>query len=326
VRVGILVPTATLMLGILLTQATEAQQSGRVYRIGYVAFSRALDARVEALRAGLRRLNYVEGENLVLQMTYADGHLDRLDELVAQAARDVEVLVTSVSAAAHAAKRSAKAIAIVTAGVADPVGSGLVASLARPGGNITGLTYDAAADTSAKRVELFKEAVPQMKRLVVLWNVDEPGMASYLPPAEECARRAGVEMHIVKARTEADLARALVQIPRLRPTRSSSCRRPPSPHSTAPCWRSPAQHRLPASGVLKWLTEAGALLSYSVDDRDLDARAAHYVDRILKGANPGHLPTEQPTKFEVVINLRTAKALGLTIPASLLHRADQVIE
>jgi putative ABC transport system substrate-binding protein len=326
VRVGILVLTATLMLGILLTQATEAQQSGRVYRIGYVAFSRALDARVEALRAELRRLNYVEGENLVLQVTYADGHLDRLDELVAQTARDVEVLVTSFSAAAHAAKRSAKAIPIVTAGVADPVGSGLVASLARPGGNITGLTYDAAADTSAKRVELFKEAVPQMKRLVVLWNVDEPGMASYLPPAEEWARRAGVEMHIVKARTEADLARALVQIPRLRPdalfivpTAAIA-----SQHRSVLAFA--AQHRLPASGVLKWLTEAGALLSYSVDDRDLDARAAHYVDRILKGAKPGDLPMEQPTKFELVINLRTAKTLGLTIPASLLHRADQVIE
>jgi putative tryptophan/tyrosine transport system substrate-binding protein len=178
----------------------------------------------------------------------------------------------------------------------------------------------------AKRLQIFEEAVPQMKRLVALWNVDSPGMRSYLAPMQEWERRTGVQLHVVQANTETDVVTALGRIAVLRADAMLVVPTAPIASQHIAVLNFAVDRRIPTMGTVTWWTHAGGLLSYAVADRDLDRRAATYVDRILKGAKPGDMPMEQPTQFELVINIKTAKALGLTIPPSLLLRADHVIE
>jgi ABC-type uncharacterized transport system substrate-binding protein len=304
----------------------DAQQT-RVFRVAYVIPSQQSSAaRIDAFRAELRQHGYLEGTNLVFEIVSAEGQTDRLDEVLRAAVRNVDVLVTSFTAAAFAAKRIAGPMPIVTAGVVGPVEGGLVESLARPNGNITGVTYDAAPEMGAKRLQILKEAVPQMRRLVALWNVDSPGMRPYLAPMQEWERRTGVRLQVVEANSESDVATALRQIALLRPDAMLVVPTAPIASRHSAVLDFAREHRLPTMGTVTWWTQTGGLLSYAVADRELDRRAAAYVDRILKGAKPGDMPMEQPTQFELVINLKTAKALGLTIPQSLLLRADQVIE
>jgi len=324
----------TLTGGLLGTSlAAEAQLAGNVPRIGYLEIAPAelpiAQAMIEAFRQGLRERGYVEGRTFVIEYRAAAGRVERLPDLAAGLARlKVNVIVASSTPAALAAKQATTTIPIVSAVMGDPVGDGLVASLARPGGNITGLTFLAPA-LVAKRLQLLKEAVPDVSHVAALSHpavYGEQTMRDMLKEAEVAAQTLGVQLQVLEARNPNDFDRAFSAMV----TNSASALIVfPSPMFYGAHNRLvelAAKHRLPAIYAFKEAVAAGGLMSYGTNIPDLSRRAATYVDKILKGAEPGDLPVEQPTKFELVINLKTAKALGLTIPPSLLQRADQVIE
>jgi putative ABC transport system substrate-binding protein len=308
--------------------AAEAQQAGKVYRIGYLTGGLSTDSPVlrEAFRQGLRELGWVEGQNVVIEYRFAEGRYDRLPELAAELVRlKVDIIVTVATPAAVAAKDATATIPIVGISLGDPVGIGLIASLARPGGNVTGLSYSVGLELVRKQLELLKEIVPKVRRVAILSNPANPFHAFATRDVKGAARSLGVQLQLLEARgpTEFDGAfaamvkkrvGALVVVPdqmfQLHRTRLADL---------------VARSRLPAAYGIREYVEAGGLISYGTSLPDLWRRAATYVDKILKGAKPGDLPVEQPTKFELVINLKTAKALGLTIPPSLLARADEVI-
>ena len=320
----------TLVLGILLGPlAAEAEQARKVYRIGYIAGTAAPAAAhlVEAFRQGLRDLGYVEGENVVIEYRWAEGRYERLPALAAELVRlKVDVIFAVITVAALAAKSATRTIPIVTAAASDPVEQGLVASLARPGGNVTGLTSTVGPEIAGKRLELLKEAVPMVSRVAVLWNPDSPPAAPHLRETEIAARSLRMQLQILEARSPQELESAFAAM-----TSAHAGALVVLPDAMFFAHRTriaelAAKHRLPVMHGLREHVEAGDLIAYSVSLRDLWRRAAVFVDKILKGANPADLPVEQPTKFELVINMKTAKALGLTIPPSVLGRADQVIE
>ena len=307
--------------------AAGAQETGKVHRIGYLGSSSSTaHPFVKAFRQGLRELGWVEGQNIVIDYRFADGRLDRLPDLAAELIRlKVDVIVAPATPAATAAKKATGTIPIVMIGVGDPVGAGFIASLARPGGNVTGSSYGVGLAVNSKQLELLKETVPKLRRLAILSNPTNPGHARWMSEFNEAGRSLGVQLQVVEARgpTEFDGAFAAMAKERvgallvvadgtfmLHRTRLADLA---------------ARNRLPSLGYRE-LVEAGGLMSYGPSLGDLWRRAATFVDKILKGAAPADLPVEQPTKFELVINLKTAKALGLTIPPSLLLRADQVIQ
>jgi putative ABC transport system substrate-binding protein len=308
--------------------AVEAQQVARVPRIGFLIASSpsTIATRIEAFQQGLRELKYVEGKNIVIEWRYAEGKFDRLPALAAELVQlKVDVIVTAGPMDTRAAKKATSAIPIVMTWDQDPVGSGFVSSLARPGGNVTGLS-SLAPEISAKQLELLKEIVPRLSRVVFLGNSAEPGNAQALRETEAAARSFGVQLQFSDVVAPNDIeatiraassARAHAMLVLTSPVAFAHRRR---------LVALAADHRLPVIYHRRQFVEDGGLMSYGVSQHDLDRRAATYVDRILKGARPAELPVEQPTKFELVINLKTAKALGLTIPPSLLARADQVIE
>jgi ABC-type uncharacterized transport system substrate-binding protein len=311
-------------------RASEAQPAGKVYRIGSLQIQtrERLVPYLKAFEEGLRELGYLEGRDFVTEYRFADGQRERLPDLAAELVRlKVDVIVTGTDPGTMAARQATTTIPIVMALGVDPVGAGLIASLRRPGGNVTGLLFIVGPEIEGKRLDHLKEVVPRMSRVACFWNPDIPGYVAHWKATEEAARKLGVTLLSVEIREPREIEGAFARITRERAQAlvviadalALSAVRPEIPALAA-------KNRLPSSYAAREAAEAGGLMSYATSMPDLFRRAAGYVDKILKGAKPGHLPVEQPTKFELVINLKTAKALGLTIPQSLLLRADEVIQ
>jgi putative ABC transport system substrate-binding protein len=278
---------------------------------------------MDAFRQGLRKLGYVGGQNIIFEHRFADGKLERLPDLAAELVRlKVDVIFAINTPAAHAAKNGTKDIPIVFTWVADPLD--LVASLARPGANVTGLT-SVTADLSAKRLEVLKEVLPGVSRVAVLWHSDNPIPARLFRDMENASPQFGIRLHSLGVRGAEELQNAFDTAIRERVAALFVLEEAVMASQRMRVLEWSLKSRIPAVSFFREFTEAGGLLSYGADLSDLFRRAAYYVDRILKGTKPGDLPVEQPTKFDLVINLKTAKQLGLTIPPSVLARADRVI-
>jgi putative ABC transport system substrate-binding protein len=304
-----------------------AQQSGKIARIGYLDLGPASARvdRVAALRAGLHGLGYVEGRNIAIEFRWAET-IEQLPELAAELVRlNVDVIFAVSSTMVEPARQATDAIPIVFATHADPVGIGHVASLARPGGNITGLSM-LLTDLVAKELEILTELVPQAKRIAVLWNPTTPSHLPAMKEVEAAGQRLGVELVKVPAQTVDDFDAAFAAMARERVGAFLAVASPLLFNRREPLVEQARKHRLPGMFGGKEVVEAGGLISYGADLIDLHRRATVYIDKILKGAKPGELPVEQASKYELVINLKTAKALGLTVPSTLLARADEVIE
>ncbi len=317
--------------GLFGAVAVEAQEAAKVARIGYLVPSLDGPPRLrEAFRQGLRDLGYVEGRNLVIEIRSAEGKHERYPALAAElVALKADVIVASGGTpSALAAKRATGTLPIVFIMVGDPVTSGLVTSLARPGGNVTGLSV-VVPELISKRLELLTQVVPGVSRIAVLWQpgaLEERTEKDRLQRAEVAGRTLGVRLQFVEARGPKDLDRAFSDITRARAGALTDLEGGVFWSERKRLVDLAAKNRLPAVYALRELVDVGGLMSYGPNPADLFRRAAMYVDKILKGAKPGDLPVEQPTKFELVINLKAAKALGLTIPQSVLERADQVVE
>jgi putative ABC transport system substrate-binding protein len=311
--------------------AAEAQQAAKIARIGWLAtINLAASPHLpEAFRQGLRDLGYVEGRNVVIEYRSAEGKLEGLPTLAAElVALKVDVILAPTILAAVAAKQTTWTLPIVFDAAADPVGSGLVTSLARPGGNVTGLSI-LAPELVGKCLELLKQADPGVSRVAVLWQpggLGERTEKDQLKEAEVAARALGVRLQFVEARGPADFDRAFSDMTRARAGALTVLLSPMLFNERRRLADLAAKNRLPAVYQLREFVDAGGLMAYGANVVDLYRRAATYVDKILKGAKPADLPVEQPSKFELVINLKTAKALGLTIPQSVLGRADEVIQ
>jgi ABC-type uncharacterized transport system substrate-binding protein len=309
-----------------------AQPPEKVHRVGYLNPGSPSDPlrarRLEALRESLRELGYVEGQNIAIESRWAEDKYERYPGLAADLVRlKVDVIVAVTGGATQAARQATRTIPIVMSIVNDPVGSGFVASLARPGGNVTGISI-MASDLVGKQLGLLKEVVPKVSRVALLRNPANPASASNLREAETAARALGVRLQILDARNPQEIDSAFAAMTRERAGALLILGDALFGSQRKQIAELAEKRRLPsilAQGSREY-AEAGGLMVYSANMIDLERRAAIYVDKILKGAKPADLPAEQPAKFELIINLRTAKALGLTIPQTFLQRADQVIE
>jgi ABC-type uncharacterized transport system substrate-binding protein len=317
-----------LTLFLLTVSLAQAQQPTKIPRIGSLggASPSANANGNEALRQGLRELGYVEGKNIIIEWRSAEGKLDRLPALADELVRlKADVIVTSGGQATRAAKEATKTIPIVMAQVSDPVGSGFVASLARPGGNITGLST-VAPELGGKRLELLKETVPKLSRVAVLGTSTSIGNVPQLREVDLAAGALGVKLQYLDVLASKDIETAFRTAAK---ERSDAVLMNVSGALMSFQRKEIAElavkNRLPVTYHRREYVEAGGLMSYGVNQDDLDRRAATYVDKILKGAKPADLPVEQPIKFEFVINLKAAKQIGLTIPPNVLARADRVI-
>jgi putative ABC transport system substrate-binding protein len=310
-----------------LSFPAAAQQPARIPRIGILINTPASvqSTRVEAFRRRLHELGYIEGKNIVIEYRYAEGKLERLPDLAAELVRlKVDVIVASAPRAVFAAKKASATIPIVFAVASDPVGLGLVSSLARPGGNITGLSL-MAPDLDGKRLELLKEAFPKVARVAFLWFPGGPTGNLSLKEMEAAAKALGVKLLSLEVQSLDDFESAFA-----RAKRDGAQALLTTPHSLISTQQRQvldfaAKNRLPAMYSTSEFVEAGGLMSYAPNNADLWRRAADYVDKIFKGAKPADLPVEQPTKFEFLVNLKTAKQIGVTIPQKVLERADKVI-
>ena len=310
-------------------RASEAQQAGRVYRIGYLGNARPTDPQVlrlhEAFRQGLRERGWEEGRNIVIEYRFAEGNFERAAEYAAELVRlKVDVIVANASGVVAAA-RATKTIPIVIGIFTDPVAYGLVASLARPGGNLTGLSL-VGTDLNPKRLQLLTQTVPRARRIAVLGRPDPKLFPEIRRDVEAAARSLGVEVRFWEVREPNDFEPAFSGMSREGAEALFVLEHPMFTVQRARIIDLAMTHRLPALYEFRAYAESGGLMAYGADQADMLRRAATYVDKILKGAKPADLPVEQPTKFEFVINLKTAKALGRTIPPSLLGRADQGIQ
>jgi putative ABC transport system substrate-binding protein len=309
--------------------ARAQQPTARVYRVGSLAVSsreQSLDY-VRAFEEGLRGLGYRLGENLVIEYRFAEGELGRLPALAAELVRlGVDVIVTASNANTVAAMKATQTIPIVMALGVDPVGANLVASLARPVGNVTGLAVDAGSEIFGKRFELLKEIVPTLSRVAILWNPDFAPNRTRLTSMGQTARALGLTPIPVEARGPNELDQAFAMIVTERAQALVMLGDGVLLQHRDQIGNLVLENRLPAASALREDVESGLLLAYGADFSDLYRQAAGFVDRIFKGAKPGDLPIQQPTKFQLIFNLRTAKALGLELPATLLARADEVIE
>jgi len=308
--------------------AAEAQQAGKIARIGLLCAVRCEGPGLDVLRAGLRDLGWVEGRNLVIEPRAAGGQLDRLPALARELiALNPDVIVASAPQPSRAAKDATSVLPVVFVALADPVRVGLVQSLARPGGNITGVATLVPGGFMGKQLELLKEAVPGASRVATLGNpTNDVYRATFPVEVPPTARALGLRLQVLEVSEPGHIEGAIDAAVR---GRADVLHVIGDPIFHSPPNRLPdlaARARLPAIYISAELVRAGGLMSYGTSLPELSRRAATYVDRILRGAKPAELPVEQPTKFELVINLRTARALGLTIPQSLLQRADQVIE
>jgi putative ABC transport system substrate-binding protein len=322
-----------LLLGLLAFAvaplAAEAQQAGKVYRIGYLSTPtrESVEHGVQAFLRKLRELGWVEGQNLVIEYRWAEGNVERLPDLAADLVRrKVDVIVAPAGSAALAAKNATSSIPIVMIFPSDPVEIGLVASLSRPGGNITGTTFTPGPEIFGKQLQILKEMVPRASRVAILSNPADPSFALQLKEVEATARSLRIPLQHVEARGSEDFDNAFAAMARERADALVV-------HATSTFLAHRARlaelavkGRLPTVYSFRESVEAGGLMAYSVNMADFVGRSAVYVDKILKGAKPADLPIEQPTKFELIINLKAAKALGITVPQSLLLRADEVIQ
>jgi putative tryptophan/tyrosine transport system substrate-binding protein len=312
---------------IALCASAEAQQPAKVPRIGFLgtASPSTISARIQAFRHGLRELGYMEGKNIVIEWRYAEGKLDRLREAAAELVRlKIDVIVTAGSTSTRAAKEATVTIPIVMGFNNDPVGNGFVASLAHPGGNITGLS-SLAPEISGKQLELLKEIVPKLSRVAVLGNSTTPGNAQAKREIEVAAGALKVQLQYLDVLATKDIETAFRDASKGRADAVLALQSSVLISQRSQLADLAVKNRLPAIYYSPEYVEDGGLMTYSVSVTDLFRRAATYVDKILKGAKPANLPVEQPTKFELVINLKTAKQIGLTIPPSVLARADKVI-
>ena len=303
--------------------AAGAQPAGKVYRIGFLRAGQPPETYLEGFQQGLRERGYIYGQNVLVEFRVTDGSIDELPRLAEELVRlKVDVILASAGPAALAVKRATTSVPIVFVGVVEPVELGLVPSLGRPGGNITGLTAT-SGDFAGKRLELLRTIVPRLRRVAVLWHPANPNNLIQLKRAQVAARTLGVQPEPVPIQGPNDFDSAVKAV---RGTDGLLLLESPlfTTHR-ARLAELAARSRLPAIYGQREYVEVGGLMSYGTHVQDLYRRAASYVDKILKGAKPADLPVEQPTKFELVINLKTAKALGLTIPQSLLGRADEVI-
>jgi len=317
----------TLALGILVAPlAAEAQAPGKVFRIGYLGTTPPPAHLWDALLDGLRERGYSEGRNLVFERRFSEGKAERFPEFAAEMVRlRVDLIIVITTPAALAAKHATQTIPIVIPTAIDPVGAGLVASLARPGGNVTGLS-SISADLAGKRLELLKDVVPGLSRVVVLWNAANPANASAWQETQAAARALGLLLHAQDVRGPQDLEGAFALTAKARPDALLVLSDALLTMYRQPIAKFATQQHLPSVFPTREWAVAGGLMSYGASQTDLLRRAATYVDKILKGAKPADLPVEQPMKFELVINLKTAEALGLTIPPTLLFQADEVIQ
>lgn len=323
--ITILVTLALAVLGAPL--ASDAQRPPKVHRIGFLgaASSSGYASLVEAFRQGLRDLGYVEGENIVIEYRWAEGRYDSLPDLAAELVRlNVEVIVTHGTPGTLAAKQATKTIPIVMAVSGDAVATGIVASVARPGGNITGSTFF-FPELNAKRLELLKEAVPRASRVALLLNPDNPSMGPVLKAVEAAARSLKVQLHQFEVRSPDEFAGAFSAMTKRRAEAVAIIDDAVLIAHAGRIADLAVKSRLPTIGFREY-ADVGGLMAYAVNFPDIWRRAAVFVDKLLKGAKPADLPIEQATKFELIINLKTAKALGLTMPQSLLIRAEHVIQ
>jgi putative tryptophan/tyrosine transport system substrate-binding protein len=330
VRVGALVllallsTPANLLFGPVGDARAQQPPAGKVYRIGFLSQGQPPETFVDAIRQGLRERGYVEGRNLVWEFRSTDGGLEQLPQLAEELVRlNVDVILARASSGAMAAKRATTSIPIVFFAVYGPVEIGLVSSLGHPGGNITGVAVN-ASDMAAKRVQLFKELVPTLKRVAMLSHPSHPTNRIQLQGAEAAARTVGVQLEAVPVRDAEDFAPALKALRGIDGVLHADT--PLFVTHRARLVQAVAGTRLPAIYPARVYVEAGGLMSYGPNLPDVWGRSAAYVDKILNGAKPGDLPVEQPTTFEMVINKKTAKAIGLTIPPSFVLRADQIVE
>jgi len=318
---------AALVLLVGCVGMAEAQQPAKVPRIGLLSSFSPSDAALwhQAFLQGLRDLGWIEGKNISIEYRYAEGRGDRLPDLAADLVRlKVDVIVAATTTATLPAKNATRAIPIVMASSGDPVASGLVESLARPGGNITGLSQ-MAPDLAGKRLELLKEIVPKLSRVAVLWYPQGSTSTLSWKELQLPARELGVQLHSLEVRSSKDFAKAFEEATK---AHAGALAIMPDPLFAGNLKRIAdlaAKSRLPSIFHLREFVDSGGLMTYGPDRSDMYRRAATYVDKILKGAKPADLPVEQPIKFELIINLKTAKQIGLTIPPNVLARADKVI-
>jgi putative ABC transport system substrate-binding protein len=308
--------------------APEAQQAAKLARIGFLGLNAPSVAtrHTNPFRHALRDLGWIDGNNVSIEYRWAEGKPERLPVLARELVQlSVDVLVTSGAPAALAAQQATATIPIVMAQINDPVALGLVASLSKPGSNITGLAT-LHSELGSKQIELIKEAVPKASRLAVLWHPGNPGARDIVTHTRHAARTLGLALLPVEVRGAGDLAAALTAMKRQRADALLVAPDPLLLPYSVELVQLTIKHGLPTMFGWSELVEAGGLMAYGPSIPEIFRRAAVYVDKILKGAKPADLPVEQPTKFELVINMKTAKALGLTIPPSVLARADQVIE
>jgi ABC-type uncharacterized transport system substrate-binding protein len=310
--------------GLLVAPLAGEAQQGKVYKVGMLVPDERLG--VQGLRQALRDLGYTEGRNLAIEARNHEGDAGRLSALAADLVNlKVDVIVAASSTEVRAAKQATTVVPIVFVVHYDPVGTGDVASLAHPGGNITGLTA-MGTDLTAKQLELLRETVPRIRRLAILRNPTTPSHKLMLPEATNAGRQLGVDMQVHDASTVKEFEHAYEAAARGHADAVLILPSPASSLASARLAELAIKYRLPTMHGLRASVEAGGLMSYAPHFDDLVRRAAAYVDKILKGTKPADIPVEQPTKFELVINLKTAKALGLTFPRSILVRADEVIQ
>ena len=323
-RITLVAPV--LLLFLVIASSAEAQLSGKFALVGILYPGGQPLGSLEAFRDGLRERGYVEGRNLKLEWRFAEGHDERLPRLARELVNlKVDAIFAVNTQAAQVAKNTSQTIPIVIARVADPVRTGLVASLARPGGNVTGLT-SITDELAGKRVQLLREALPKAQRVAVVWNSGNPGLAITLQETEAASLQFGLKVQALPVHSVNDLPKVFEAVTRghadvvvvLDDVLITSHKQQIMEWAT--------KSHLPVVSIYREFAEAGALLAYGPSIRDMYRRAAYFVDKILKGTKPGELPVEQPTQFELVINLKAVKTLGLTIPQSLVARADEIVQ
>jgi putative ABC transport system substrate-binding protein len=324
-----LMALASIALSLPATFNAEAQTPGKVHRIGYIQTAKPDEQAhlTKAFQDGLRDLGYVEGRNVLLEQRFASGKQERLPDLAAELVNlNVDVIVTGANPVIAAVRRATTSIPVVMAASRDPVGSGFIASLARPGGNITGLTSDPSPEFHGKRLELLKEAVPRATRVALLWNPVPPSAKTYRKIVEDAAIKLGMTVQVVEVRGRDELEDAFATIARERADAVLVDSDPVFFTARFQIVRLAAKHQLPAVYQAREFVDIGGLMSYGDNVAHRFRRAAAYVDKILRGSKPGDLPVEQATKFELLLNLTAAKQLGLALPPSLLLRADDVVQ
>jgi putative ABC transport system substrate-binding protein len=322
------VPILVVVVLLTLAVIAEAQQPGKIPRIGFLGNSTpALEENlVGPFRDGLRDLDYVEGKNILIEYRWAGGKYDRFPALISELiAQKVDMIVTAGTPASLAVKKAAPSIPLVMLAVGDPIGTGLIESLAHPGGNVTGLTA-IAADLEGKRLELLREVIPRLSHVAVFWNPANPFQVISEKEVQTAARAFKMKVLSLGVQAPEQFDKAFATIRRERPGALLVLADRLFLHNRVPIMNFATQHRLPGVYAYLELVEAGGLMSYGPSYADMHRRAATFVDKILKGAKPADLPVEQPKKFELVINLKTAKQIGLTIPPNVLARADRVIK